>query len=275
VNKTLSTIVLIVLGILLSVAFINKGNTASNDVVELTDDNYILFTGQVTDESVAKAQIKLAQLSKKLGRNDVIYLVLDTPGGSVPAGNLFIDFAKSLPQKIKPICLFCASMGYHMFQSFDERIVYRSSTLMSHRASLGGISGEFPGELETRLEAIRSVLNQMDDVAAARVGLSRKAYQDLIHDELWLDGASAVRTKHADRVAQIRCSEDIAADTRSEIVNTMLFGPVEAIFSKCPLISGPIDVQPVERTIPLNKIPEVMSEIKKKNRTVIKSVMEF
>lgn len=110
-----STIILFLLGVLVcTVAAVKR---PSNETIVLTEDNHILFTGPVNDTSVAQAQIKLGELSKKLSDDEVIYLVLDTPGGSVSAGNLFIDYAKSLPQKIKPICIFCASMGYHLFQS--------------------------------------------------------------------------------------------------------------------------------------------------------------
>jgi ATP-dependent protease ClpP protease subunit len=120
-----SVLVLFTIGLLLS--FSRMSQTATDDSVVLTNTNHVLFSGPVSDNSVSKAQIELALLSSKLDEDDVIYLVIDSPGGSVPAGNRFVDFANSLPQKIKPICLFCASMGYHMFQSFDERLVYSSS----------------------------------------------------------------------------------------------------------------------------------------------------
>ena len=237
--KTLaSTITLAILGILLSTALFSS----SDETIVLSKNNHIVFSGQVTDASVAQAQIKLGLLSKQLDRDEVIYLVIDSPGGSVSAGNLFIDYAKSLPQNIKPICIFCASMGYHMFQSFGERLVYSSSTLMSHRASLGGIGGQLPGELETRLNWIKTTLTQMDVMAAKRVGLSTEAYQKLIYDELWLNGNSAVATKHADRLAKIKCDDQLISGTRSENVRTM-FGPVEVTFSTCPLISGMLDVK--------------------------------
>ncbi len=234
-----TTIFLFIMGILLCSPLAVSTN---NETITLTPDNHILFSGVVTDASVTVNQLKLGQLSARLPRNATIYLVLDTPGGSVPAGNLFIDFAKSLPQKIKPISIFAASMGYHMFQSFDERIMQSSSTIMSHRVSLSGLSGQVPGELVTRLNSIISISNQMDDVASKRVGLSRKDYQDLIHDELWLSGSDAVATGHADKLAKISCSEELINGTRIEQVDT-LFGPLDVKFSACPLISGYISFE--------------------------------
>lgn len=237
----------------------------SDDTVVLTADNHILFSGVVTDASVADAQIKLGQLSKKLGKNDVIYLVIDSPGGSVSAGNLFIDFANSVPQTIKPICIFCASMGYHMFQSFEERLVYKSSTLMSHRAKLGGMSGQVPGELESRLNAIKDELNEMDSHVAKRVGLTLEAYQKLIYDELWLNGAKAVRTKHADRVAKIKCSDELTTGVKEEKIMTM-FGPVDVVTSQCPLISGILDAKFIKY---FRNTEEAIREVRKVRRSVM------
>lgn len=268
--------ILFFLGILLSTTL--SFNTDDGAIV-LTNDNHIVFSGEVNDNSVAKAQIKLGQLSARLHKSDVIYLVLDTPGGSVVAGNQFIDFGKSLPQKIKPISIFAASMGYHMFQSFDERIMQASSTIMSHRVSLGGLSGQVPGELVTRLNSIIAISNQMDDVASKRVGLTAEAYKKLIHDELWLNGADAVKTGHADRLAKIRCSADLINGTRIETVNTM-FGPVEVTFSTCPLINGFLSFKfkrEVDATVSTSFVvprndAEVVKEIKKVKRKVVLEV---
>lgn len=261
--KIASTIILIVLGIFLSTTLFSKGD----DTITLTEDNHIVFSGPVRDSSVAQAQIKLGQLSKKLNKNAVIYLVIDSPGGSVSAGNLFIDFAKSLPQKIKPICIFCASMGYHMFQSFDERLVYSSSTLMSHRASLGGMGGQLPGELETRLNWIKSTLHEMDVNVAKRVGMSVEDYQKLIYDELWLTGTAAVTTKHADRLAKVKCSDDLITGVKKERFNTM-FGPVDVTFSTCPLINGMLDIKFVKGSKFRSKT-EAVNIVKKAKRSVM------
>lgn len=274
-----STLILFTLGVLLCTTLAATSCNSPDGSITLTEDNHIVFSGVVDDSSVAKAQLKLGQLSARLGKSDVIYLVLDTPGGSVSAGNQFIDFAKSIPQTIKPISIFAASMGYHMFQSFDERIMQSSSTIMSHRVSLGGLSGQVPGEFITRLNWIIATSNEMDATAAKRVGTTVEAYRKLIHDELWLNGTDAVATKHADRLAKIRCSSDLIKGTRTEQVNT-IFGPVDVTFSTCPIINGFLDfkfvgkasnIAPLPFLIPRNN-EEVVREIKRVKRKVVMEI---
>lgn len=260
-----SNIILFLLGILLCTVA-----PAKEEVIQLHKANHVTFTGPVNARSVAQAQIKLGQLSRSLPDSATIYLILDTPGGSISAGNLFIDYANSLPQTIKPICLFCASMGYHFFQSFGERIVFPSSTLMSHRAYLGGLEGQVPGEFEVRLNSLKVILDQMDAKVAKRVGLSVPAYRALIHDEFWVNGVSAVQSRHADKVARITCSKALLEGTKLEPVMT-LFGPIDVEVSACPLISGPVSVK-LKKESKFRSEVEAINHVRNVNRTVIWSL---
>ena len=257
-----TTIFLFTIGILLSAQLLSQ----SSDSILLTENNTVHFSGKVDEVSVAKAQRELGLLSVKLGKNDIIYLVIDSPGGSVVDGNQFIDFASALPQKIKPICVFCASMGYHMFQSFDERLVMPSSMLMSHRVSIGGLSGQVPGEANSRLKRIERISHEMDVKVAKRIGSTVEAYKALIYDELWLSGAEAVEVKHADRLAKFRCSKGLLTGTKKSSVNT-LFGPVDVVMSKCPLISGILSFSFKRESF--RSEAEVLTLVKKAKRTSI------
>lgn len=257
-------LVLAVLGLFLAASKMAKPGT--DKVVTLTENNHVVFAGEVNDQSVAQAQVELAKISAELDEDEVIYLVIDSPGGSVTAGNRFIDFASSLPQKIKTICLFCASMGYHMFQSLDERLVYDSSELMSHRVRIGGLAGQVPGEAVTRMNEILATSNRMDAKVAKRIGISVADYQKLIYDELWLSGTDAVKTRHADRVAKIRCSKELAAKTKTFTANT-LFGQVEVLISSCPLISGILDIQ-MKRGHVFRSRQEAIDEFRRSKRFI-------
>lgn len=257
-------LILLVIGLLVS--FATMSNSKSEEIITLTPYNHVLFVGEVNDTSVSAAQVELAKISANMNDNGIIYLVIDSPGGSVTAGNRFIDFASSLPQKIKTICLFCASMGYHMFQSLDERLVYDSSELMSHRVRIGGLAGQVPGEAVSRLNDIIATSNRMDEKVAKRIGISLKEYQKSIYDELWLSGYDAVKLRHADRVAKIRCSEELATGTTVIPVKT-LFGAADVTISRCPLISGILNIE-LKRGHNFRSVQEAMSEVKRVKRVI-------
>ncbi len=209
---------------------------AKNEEIVLTEDNSVVFNQQVSDEYASK---KTLELMKKAKRVNALYLVLDTPGGSVSAGLAFIDNIKSLKVPVHTITIFAASMGYQFVQELGTRYITPSGTLMSHRGAVGGLSGQVPGELNSRLNHIQAILNGMSSRAAARIGMDKKAYDNAIINELWISGEDAVNSKHADKLANVQCSKALIEDTYSEQLIT-LFGKVDVIFSKCPLISVPI-----------------------------------
>lgn len=257
--------------VLLGVSLLTLGARAnSRNEIVLNSENSVVFSGPVTPASVAKNQKRLAEVSNNLDSDDVIYLVIDSPGGSVLSGLEFITFAKALPQKVKPICLYCASMGYQIFQALDERLVLPSSSLMSHRASLSGIGGQIPGEIDTRLNSIRRILDELDKGTAARVGMTFEEYRKAIYDELYLWGKEAVEQKHADRMPSIRCDKKLTNGTREELIPTF-FGAVKVVFSNCPLISGPLSVALANEAL---KVPE--AEVRRAVQMELRSVkMEF
>ena len=235
---------------------------AKNEEIVLTENNSVVFNQQVSDEYASK---KTLELMKKAKRGNTLYLVLNTPGGSVSAGLSFIDAVKSLKVPVHTITIFAASMGYQMVQELGTRYITPSGTLMSHRGAVGGLSGQVPGELNSRLNHIQSILNNMSSRAAARIGMDKKAYDEAIINELWISGEDAVNSKHADKLANVQCDKALIEETYKQQLNT-IFGAVNIVFSKCPLISAPIDfsfeknVKPKDRSIVKRLI-----ETKKKN----------
>jgi ATP-dependent protease ClpP protease subunit len=267
VNKIVSTIILIVLGILLSTHLMSQSTNSRS--ITLTQNNSVLLSGPVNEKSVANVQVNLGKIAAKAPTGSIVYLLLDTPGGSVLAGNQLIDYIKGLNVTVKPVCLFCASMGYHIFQSLNERLVQESSILMSHRVSLSGVGGQIPGELITMVKFYADMSQEMDEKVAKRLGVDVKVYQASIYDELWLTGTQAVKGNHADRMAKFQCNEALLTGKRTETVET-IFGPVTVTMSKCPLIQGILDFK-FERVVvsPRNNV-EVMTAIRKARRTLKK-----
>jgi ATP-dependent protease ClpP protease subunit len=208
----------------------------------LSKRSTLVLRGVVTSESVAKLEVEALQMSLTMNPNETIYLVLDTPGGSVPDGNQLIDFLKALPQKVKTVTIFAASMGFHIAQNLDERMILPSGTLMSHRAAISGMSGQVPGELNSRLFAEMQVLRHMDEVCAARMKYTLQTYREYIQNELWLSGQDAVTYRAADRITLVKCDGSLSGMQEVELGNFMganIFG----MMSNCPLITGILKVR--------------------------------
>jgi len=191
--------------------------------------------------NVNEASIKILELHRTLPKNKAIILYLDTPGGSIAAGNQLIELVEGLPRKVVTVTSFAASMGYQIVQAFHTRYILESGVLMSHRASIGGLSGQVPGEANSRLKWISETVEEMEKKTSKRLNMSLKDYKEAIRDELWLTGNIAVSTRHADKVVKARCDKSLEGTVESS-VNTM-FGPVTVEMHKCPLISGPVKIK--------------------------------
>jgi ATP-dependent protease ClpP protease subunit len=207
--------------------------------IELNKDNTISFNDQFNAMSVAQKQAEILQLAEKTSEKD-LYIIMYTPGGSISAGQLFINTVKALGKRVHTITIFSASMGYQTVQALGTRYILPSGILMSHRAFVSGLAGQFPGELNKRLDMLMKSTENMEKISSTRVGMSLEDYQKAIHDELWVIGQDAVDKGHADEVVLAKCDKSLSG-TYIKTYQTF-FGPVDVEFSNCPLISGPLRI---------------------------------
>lgn len=225
--------ILIVLITLLS-GIANAGET-----ITLTATNHVLLRNEVNDQTMTKLTKELSTLVSKRGSATYpIYLVLDSPGGSIDAGSMFIEYAKSVPN-LQTITIFAASMAAGIVEALPgKRSILESGIIMFHRAS-GGVSGQFEsGELESRLDLYKRIVRQMENTNAKRMDLSLSTYKSLVKDEFWILGEEAVSKNAADAVINIVCSEALINSSSSETFLAFGIFPVQVQFSKCPLLRG-------------------------------------
>jgi len=209
-------------------------------IIELNKANTINFNSKFSSGFVAQKQMEAIRKCL-VSPNSEINVVLYTPGGSVSAGKLFFDTLKALPCKFNTITIFSASMGYQTVQNLGNRYILPSGVLMSHRAYVSGLAGEIDGELDQIMSLLKSNINDLDKIAADRVGITLKEYKNLISDELWMTGAQSVEMNHADEVVLAKCDQSLSG-TYVDRVET-IFGPLYVEFSKCPIITGPLSVR--------------------------------
>lgn len=220
---------------------ISVTSKADNKTIILTEKNTIVLRDLIDEQSVAQVQDKAIRLSHTLPANSTIYLFLDTPGGDIRSGSTLITTLKGLPQRVDTITNFAASMGFITVQSLGRRYVLPTGTLMSHRAR-GGMTGQIPGELNSRLSFFTGVLDVQDAVIAGRLKLSKKEYQNLIVNEYWTYGSNAVANNVADEVVNVRCDKALSEGRTAQTLETF-FGPIQLVYSNCPLINTPLEVK--------------------------------
>jgi ATP-dependent protease ClpP protease subunit len=217
------------------------GNTDEVKTIVLEESNTISLRDAVNWNSMSILQADLLKKSIKLGPDEPIYLVLDTPGGSVSAGNMFIETLKGIPNPVHTVVIFAASMGFQITQATEKRYILESGILMSHRATVG-LQGQLNGELESRLVFYKTMVDTMEEKVAKRVGMDFLAYKDRIVNEWWEVGYNAVTSKVADEVVIVKCSKTLLRGSIFKRLFSIFGGARKVEFSKCPLIVAPLSV---------------------------------
>lgn len=228
----------------------NSQSNASTNITETTSialdsDNMILLRNEISDDSVSKVQKKVAELVAKRGSGTyTIYLVLDSPGGSIDAGLTLIESLKTV-KNLETISLFAASMASGIVEALPvRRNILANSTLMFHRAR-GGVEGQFEnGELESRLEFYKKVVRSMEQNNANRMGMALEAYKAAVVNELWIYGNDNISQNSADRIVTISCSQELISQVVEETFVVMGMFEITVEFSGCPLVKSAKVKQP-------------------------------
>lgn len=215
--------------------------SCSAEVIKLTPANTVNIRTEINGKSVSDAMIKIADLRAK-SPEETIYIVLNSPGGSIPDGLDFIRFLDT-QENIKTITIFAASMASAIVEANKgERLIVEDGILMFHRAKVG-VQGQIgDGELESQLDNIKRIVESLEIKNADRMNMSLKEYKSKVKDEYWLFGKQAVKEDGADKIVKIECSKELI-DAKNVATISSFFGSVTITFSECPLFTYPVEVK--------------------------------
>jgi len=140
---------------------------------------------------------------KKLDKdNKPIYLLLNSPGGSVLDGAALIAQMQSMKSPVYTVCTeLCASMAAIIHQYGTKRYGLDHSILMFHPASAGAV-GQV-NNMVSRAEFLKTYVNKFNDYIVNRSGLTHEAYDKLIAYELWLDAEDSLSRGFLDGIVSL------------------------------------------------------------------------
>ena len=209
--------------------------------VVLTDQNSMSLNGKVDGASMTALSARLQELNK-IETQEPIYLVVNSPGGSIYDGFDFIRFAKTSKRPIHTITILAASMAFQIVEALGDRYVTDYSTLMSHRAK-GGFEGEFPGQLNSRYEHVMSHILEQDQQVVSRTKGKQtlESYARLIANEYYANSSKAIKDGFADEKVEVSCDKSLDG-SNDQKVDLGLFA-VDVAFSNCPLIVSPLSIK--------------------------------
>lgn len=179
-------------------------NESGIPTLNLSRNNFVVLYGPIYENGneVAEAIKRVTTHRGPLAGNDPLYLLIDSPGGSVITGGAIISAMEASPVPVHTICLqLCASMGAMIHQYGVKRYSVNRSLLMFHDAA-GGFQGPFQ-QVMSRMNTINRFVNKMFANVAKRSGQSYKDFMLKIGPEIWVDGEDAVTQHYSDSLVNV------------------------------------------------------------------------
>lgn len=151
------------------------GPTDRVGVVDWSDQKVIDVVGEVGQQMIGKA----TELSALSGE-PVIRIFINSPGGSVVMGNVFIQAMESVKQRGSKLeCAvsnIAASMAIHMLAHCDVRYVLSGGYLLFHEPRVGIGSPASPSELKVVMDGLIAATDTLDKYLRKQLGADEAFY---------------------------------------------------------------------------------------------------
>lgn len=179
---------------------ISETETLVKNIQPIKLSNRVVYlTSEVTPDSASHV---VSELKKLNSGSEPVYLLIDSPGGSVFDGTAIISQMESMTVPVNTVCLsLCASMAAVIHQYGSNRYAVDRSVLMFHPAS-GGARGQVKNMLSV-ITMIDRFIEKMDNHIISRSGMDKHEYERLVAYELWLDAEDALKKKLVDGIVSL------------------------------------------------------------------------
>lgn len=169
----------------------DKKQTDKSDrkVLEVNVKRMVRVIGEV-DQSIMDDANQLEALSAQ--SKDPIYIVINSPGGSVSFGMQFLTAMKVAKSRdVKLVCVvpnLAASMAFHMLAECDERYALSYTLLLWHPMKTGGMFVMLSADqMEYLVKTMRSWEVPLNDKIMKQLNLSKDLfYYHYTHETLFI-----------------------------------------------------------------------------------------
>lgn len=143
---------------------------------------------------------KILALSKN---HKPIYLLIDSPGGSVMDGAMIISAMEGAGVPVYTVCTkLCASMAFIIHQYGTKRFMVDRAVLMAHPAS-AGVEGTLE-QMHSRLAFLERFTGKLNAGISKRAGLSAEQFKSQYLVEQWLDAEDSTNAHFNDSIVTVK-----------------------------------------------------------------------
>ncbi len=196
--------------------------------IVLNSTNHVVVRGSIDSDVASSFIYKLNTLANKN-----VFVYLDTPGGSVESGNKML-------MEIQKYNLSCVadraySMGFVLLQGCKNRYIRPYSRIMQHQISYG-VQNE-KGKIDNYAKFIDQIEDDLVEMQSEKIGMEKDRFRLKTMNEWWMMGKYAIENNCADEIVDVFCDSKLVKQNE-----THDFGFYQLTYSKCPLISDPIEI---------------------------------
>jgi ATP-dependent protease ClpP protease subunit len=207
-NKSnLSVAIIAAITVVIICMMITNARAADPDI---HPGNSVYIDGELTEKVALNAGKQILDLAQKFGRNKkkAIYLIINTKGGTLLAGNMLALSAEMVANPVHTVSCFSAGTGFNLVQRLGQRYVAKNGVMVAMQPHYRG--GLPEGTLKKLYDNLMEQIRQISALNAARMRVTVEKYDEMTENELWMTGQGAVDKGAADVVvSQDFCKAEV------------------------------------------------------------------
>lgn len=183
----------------------NYGERVYDIYSRLLKDRIIFLGSSINRETANLVVAQLLFLEQQDAKAD-IYMYINSPGGSVPAGMAIFDTMNYVKSDVHTICVGqAASMGAILLANGapKKRSILPHAKVMIHQPWADGITGQVT-DIEITTKELLKIKQLLNRILSQKTGQSLKVLENQVERDYWMDAQEAMKYGLVDAVLKER-----------------------------------------------------------------------